>query len=142
MCFHSFVLCQCWDDSRLGLAGTVNQNVFMWLFVNMDFLMAWQPQVSRSSYVMTQGSQRVFQMTRWNCMAFYELVLESHTIMCTIIYWLKLSLACPDSRTSDIDPTAWWNKCQRLCEHVLKLPQTWRVTLRGHPHPFWDVVRL
>lgn len=37
-CVFSHYPSQGWDDSRLGLAGTVNQNVFMWPFYEHGLL--------------------------------------------------------------------------------------------------------
>lgn len=95
----------------------------------------WWPQIS---YVIAQSSES--QSSREggrSPKAFLTQAAKSPSVTSNIIYWLKQSPTCPDSRGKAVEHTSRGEGFQRICAHVLELPQCSPLTsscLLGEKH--------
>lgn len=78
----------------------------------------WWIHSNQTFYVMAHNGMKIawpFMTYHWNS------CLPSHLSSFTL-YWLRQSQSCPGSRSGDINLISWWDNCQRICGHILRLP--------------------
>lgn len=122
---HSHIWYFVWGHSKIRLTGIVNWNAH--IGISMQHELPQNMSSSRQScfqHVSRFPRISVPENKTEAAGSFITEPLKAYSVIFVILYLSKETQAYPDLRRGIIDPIYWWQKCQSICDHVLKLSQT------------------